>query len=58
MSSNDSSHILQVKVSSTDESLLSASDSVNVELRSSFAFSDFSDFWTPEVLGTDEMSLS
>jgi hypothetical protein len=58
MSSNDSSHILQVKVSSTDESLLSASDSVNVELRSSFAISDFSDFWTPEVLGTDEMSLS
>jgi len=49
---------LQVKVSSTDESLLSASDSVNVELRSSFAISDFSDFWTPEVLGTDEMSLS
>jgi len=42
----------------TDESLLSASDSVNVELRSSFAISDFSDFWTPEVLGTDEMSLS
>jgi len=31
---------------------------INVELRSSFAFSDFSDFWTPEVLGTDEMSLS
>jgi len=30
----------------------------NVELRSSFAFSDFSDFLTPEVLGTDEMSLS
>jgi len=31
---------------------------INVELRSSFAFSDFSDFLTPEVLGTDEMSLS